>query len=260
MHLGTLDRLFWAASFLAHLVLLFVLCMRRRVRSFPCFTTFIAANIARTVVLYVVFNYGTKASYFYTYWSLAILDVLLQLCVVYEISGIIFRPLGVWAKDVRSGIAWLVGGSIAAAAGLTSLAIPPTRLWMQAAMIKGNFFSAALISELFVGMIVLSVTAGLPWRTHAAAISQGLGVYSVLDILVETGHSYFGLARGSGTYVELSHVRIVVYLMCVIYWIAMLWRDPPPPRELPEQVRKQVFALRTKLEDSLQSFRTGKRE
>jgi hypothetical protein len=259
MHLNGVDFFFWAASFLGHLVLAVVLWTRHRVKEFPFFTALIANNIVRTVVLYLVFRYGTQASYFYTYWSLALLDVAVQLCIIYEIAGAVFRPVGVWARDVRSSVVWLVGGSIALAAGVTSLASPPTRMWLQTVMIKGNFFSAALISELFVCMVALSVTVGLPWKTHVAAVAQGLGVYSVIDILVETAHSYLGVARDTQTYVALSHVRIAVYLVCLTYWIVMLWRDAPQALRIPEEMRTQLFALQGKMECGLRSLRSGRK-
>jgi hypothetical protein len=256
VHLTGIDLLFWAASFLGHIILLSVLLIRRRAKEFPVFTTLITANIARTIVLFLIQEYGTKANYFYTYWSLAVVDVMLQFGVVYEMTSRIFRPLGAWATDIKRGLVVWIAGSIALAAGLTWLASPPTRLWIQTAMIRGNFFSAALLSELFVGMIVLSVTAGLPWKTHVARIAQGLGIYSVFTVLIEAGRTYFGLKRGTHTYDELSRTRIAVYLVCVVYWIIMLWREAPQPREMTEQMRRQLLELQRSVRHQLQSLRS----
>src|SRR5579859_7430430 len=156
MHLTGLDLLFWAAGLGAHVAILCVLLIRRRFRVFPLFTTFILANVGRTLALSLVELFGNKANYFYTYWALAILDTVLQLSVVYEMYSITFRPLGKWARDLRGSFVWLVALSIAVAAGLTWLAAPHARLWMQVVVIKGSFFSSSCMSELFVGMIALS--------------------------------------------------------------------------------------------------------
>jgi hypothetical protein len=260
MHLTGLDLLLWAASFAVHVILLLVLCIRHRVRTFPLFTTFISANILRTIALYLIAHFGTRATYFYTYWYLAIFDVFLQLCVVYELASGIFRPLGVWATDVRRSFAWLGSLSVTVAAALAWLASPPTKLWMQSIMIKGNLFSAALMSELFVCMIALSVTVGLPWKTHITRIAQGLGVYSIIDVLVEAAHSYFGLARDNRTYEHLSHLRIVVYLVCTFFWIVTLWRDAPRPRALSEQMRRDLLALQERVEYRLQNLRSRREQ
>lgn len=260
MHLTGLNLLFWAASFAGHITLLLVLCIRHRVKAFPFFTAFIASNVLRTIALYAIAHSGTKAAYFYTYWYLAILDVSLQLCVVYELASCIFRPLGVWAKDVRHSFIGLGSLSIVVAVALAWIASPPTRLWMQSVMIRGNLFSAALMSELFVGMIALSVTVGLPWKTHVANIAQGLGIYSVIDVLVEAAHSYFGLSRDTRAYDDLSHARIAVYLACTLYWIIMLWREAPSSRKLPAQMHRDLLTLQGKLEYSLQTLRSRSRQ
>jgi hypothetical protein len=243
MHLTGFDLLFWAAGFAAHLILLLVLFIRHRVRTFPVFTLFVTLNVARTVALFLIQQYSTRSVYFYTFWSLAIIDVALQLGVIYEMVSRIFRPDGHWAIDVRRDMfVWAVG-SIAVAAVFASLPTPPTKIWEQVIMIRGNLFSAALLSELFVGMIVLSTQAGLPWKTHVARITQGLGVYSLATIAIEIARTYFGLKSGTTVYDELTRVRMSIYLSCVAYWIVMLWRQAPQTRDMSERMRREVSSL-----------------
>ena len=98
MHLTGLDLFFWAAGFLGNLGLLFVLCYRRRAKEFPFFTSLVALDIARTTLLYCVLHYGTKRSYFYAYWSLAIIDTMLQFGILYEISSRFSAP---WMRGRR---------------------------------------------------------------------------------------------------------------------------------------------------------------
>jgi hypothetical protein len=258
MHLTDLDLLFWTAGFGAHLILFYVLLIRRRYREFPIFSTFIFSNIVRTVALYFVERHGSKASYFYSFWSLGLLDTALQLAVVYEMYFRTFRPLGQWARDIRGALSWLLVAIVAVAAGLTWLAAPPVRLWMQAVVIRSNFFSSVCLSELFVGMIVLSVKSGLPWKSHVARISQGLGVYSGIDLLIETGHSYFGVGRNTQVYAVLSHFRMSAYLVCVAYWIIMLWRNAPEPRKLPDGLRGKLIRLQHLVDSDLDKIRVRK--
>lgn len=255
MHLTGLDLLFWAAGLVAHLVLLSVLLVRRRVKQFPIFTAFILANVLRTAVLYFVGRYGSKSAYFYTFWSFGLLDTLLQLAVIYEMYALTFRPLGVWARDVREAITWLAALTIAVAAGLTWLASPHTHLWVQVVVIRGSFFSSLCMSELFVGMIALSVKAGLPWKTHVARISQGLGLYSTIDVLIEAAHSYFGVIRSVQTYTTLSHARMTAYLICVGYWTLMLWRNAPAARKMPDRLLGHLTRLQSLVDLDLERIR-----
>jgi hypothetical protein len=259
MHLTGIDFFFWAVGFLENLGLLFVLWYRRLVKSFPFFTALATLSVIRTVVLYLVLYYGTKESYFITYWSLAIIDTMLQLGIVYEIAGRVFRPVGVWAHDVRGSFIWMVGLSAIVALGLSWLASPPARTWMQSLVTKGTLFAAALMSELFVLMMALSISARLPWRTHVAKIAQGLGAYSLVSVLIETGHSYFGVGGEVRTFLALSHIRIAAYLTCVAYWAVMLWRAEQPSREMTQQMRERLFTLQRRVEYDLQNLRSRKK-
>ena len=258
MHLNHTDYLFWAAGLLAHIVLLVVIATRHRAKMFPFFTTLIAANIVKTITLYLVVLHGTRYSYRVTYSCLTAIDLVLQLCVVYEVALHVFRPTARWAPDVMRGFVIVVVASITLAAGLTTLAETPATTRLTAVLTRGNFFSSALMSELFAGMILLSVTVGLPWKPHAARIAQGLGFYSLVTILTEAGHNITGIERSSRISGDLNLLRIVTYLVCVMYWIVMLWRDAPAPRELPAQIRSQLVAVQRLLEYDLRRLRTLK--
>jgi hypothetical protein len=259
MHLTGLDFFFWAVSFLANLGLLFVLWYRRLAKSFPFFTALALLCVIRTIVLYFVHKYGSEHSYFVTYWSLAVVDTMLELGIVYEIASRVFRPVGVWAHDVRGSFLWMVGLSVTVALGLSWLASPPAPMWEKSFVTKGTLFAAALISELFVLMMALSISARLPWRTHVAKIAQGLGAYSLVSMLIETGHSYFGVGREVRAFVFLSHIRIAAYITCVGYWAVMLWRAEQPSREMTQEMRERLFTLQRRVEYDLQDLRSRKK-
>jgi hypothetical protein len=258
MHLSGLDLLFWAGGFVGHIVLLFVLLRRGRAAKFPAFSILIGASIARTVGLYAVLHIGTAHQYFLTYWILALVDAALQFAVVYGIAARIFRPLGSWARDVKSSLAALIFVSLLIAAGLTWLASPPTQFWLQTVVIKWNFFSSACMSELFVGMLALSVTAGLPWKTHVSRIALGLGLYSMFAVLIETSHNYFGVEGNDHLYILLSHVRMLVYLGCLCFWALTLWPDEPAPRPLTDAMRAQLSEFQQRLQDDLRRVRSAR--
>ena len=256
MPLTNFDLLLWVAGFLGHLALLLILLLRRRARMFPVFTTLIVLNVTRTIVLFLINREGTKATYFYTFWSFAFADVALQFGVVYELASKVFRPLGEWASDIRTRLAVWVACSIGFALLLTWIPHPQSRFWMQVILLKGSFFSAALMSELFVGMMALSSIAGLSWSSHVAKIAQGLALYSVATLVFETANTSFGLTGNDRIYGQLSRLRMVLYLCCVMYWIVSLWRNAPPARRMPELVRRQVSVISQALDYRLDTLRS----
>ncbi|MGC2164303.1 MAG: hypothetical protein WA634_20580 [Silvibacterium sp.] len=255
MHLTDIDLFYWVAGFIGHLALLLVLWRRHRSREFPIFTAWVASNLARTITLALVAHTENKEFYYYAYWSLAIIDTTLQLGIVYEMYSLTFRPLGQWAADVRSTLVGLLLGSVAIAAVLTGISHPQTRLFVEMLTIRGNLFSSVWMSELFVAMITLAVKVGLPWKTHVANIAQGLGVYSLFGVMIETANSYFGLGGTVQIYNLLSHCRMTLYLGCLVYWIVMLWKDAPDTSEMSRELRLQLIGLRARVERDLETIR-----
>jgi hypothetical protein len=257
MHVKGFDLLLWASSFVGHVVLLIVLIYRRRARVFPAFTSFIAAAVLRTIILFCVQQYGTKAAYFYTYWSLAIVvDVFLQMGVVIEVFLLIFRFRGHVRRDVRPQLLFWTIGSVLGACIVAVLAAPDTQLPVQRWMIRGNLLSSALMSELLAGMVWLAVRYGFPMKTHVARICEGFGVYSLIDVGIEAAHTYFGLRRGDALYIELSHFRIAVYLACLGYWVVTLWRNVTPPPESTDQVRQDLSQIAQFVDADLSAVRS----
>jgi hypothetical protein len=258
MRLTSLDFLFWAVGFLVNTTLLVILWYRRRVTQVPFFTAMISLVVLKTVVLFLVQRFATREPYFYTYWSLSALDMLLQLCVVYELASKVFRPLQVWAPAIRSRSIWFMNVSVAVALCLAWLASPVAQTWERSIVTKGNLFAEALMSELFIAMLVFSMHAGFSWKAHAAAIAQGLGAYSLVTMLVETGHSYFGVGREMPVFITLSHVRMLAYLGCVTYWIFSLSRDEQPARPMSREMMATVMTLQAQMSSDLQNLRSRK--
>jgi hypothetical protein len=250
--LNFFDRFVWAAGLAGHVILLIVLLRRGRARSFPAFTALIACNVLKTVVLFF-FKRDLPGAYPDIYWSLAVLDELLQFLVLFELALHVFRPTGVWARDVWKTFAGMAGASVAVALPLTWMAAPRSSTLFRAFVLRGNFFSAALMSELFVAMLALSVTAGLPWKTHVARIAQGLGGYSLACFALDIASSYLG--NEDRAFVSISHPRILTYLVCEGYWIVTLWQEAPAPRELPETMLTQIYVLQRQVEYDLTRIR-----
>jgi hypothetical protein len=247
MDLAHIGRVFWAASFFGDLALLAVLFYRRRARQFPAFTTLMIFNAVRTIALFFILQRGTAPEYFYTYWCLAVVDTGIQFAVGYEVAAIVFRPMGEWAVDIRNRLLLWFVASLVVAIGLIQLQQPSGPHWFESPILKGSFFSATLLSELFVGMIALSSIAGLNWRSHVARIAEGLAVYSFSNILIETSNTVFGFGGGGQIYNTLQTVRKGLYVICVTYWSITLWRDAPQARRMTKHMEDQVSAIREAL-------------
>ncbi len=259
MHPNSIEFFYWAAGLVGHCVLLAVLFIRHRVAAFPFFTGLIAANIFRTITLYAFYLQGSASAYRVAYTILATLDFVLQLCVTYELASHVFRPTGTWVPDVRNGFRVLAVLSVVLATILVMLPTPPEKTLLKSVLDRTNLFSSALLSELFVGMIAFSVTANLPWKTHVARISQGLGFYSLIGVMISAGYNTVGQVRTLAVSRDLTLVQLTTYLMCLSYWTVTLWREAPAPRELPDEMKMQLFTLQSRVEYDLRKLRALKR-
>lgn len=260
MPLSGLDRLLWAAGLLGHVVLLAVLFSRKRAARFPAFTALIGCNVVRTLLLFEFFRrYGTGDRYLVAYLVTETVDVLLQLAVVYEVASHVFRPLGRWAPDTRRNLPALIWGSLAVALLLTWMTAPTGFRWVVALVVRGTFFSSLLMSELCVGFIVLSVTVGLPWKTHVARIAHGLGAYSIIDVVLGAGRTLFRSGEGAEVHHALTMARKIVYLLCLVYWIVTLWQEAPQPRAVPPEMLEELRALQARVAYDLYTLRNWRK-
>jgi hypothetical protein len=255
LHFNHIDLLLWAAASAGHLALLAVMAIRRRVKTFPVFTFFIAVSVLKSSVLFLIYLHGSRRAYFYTYVGFLILDLTLQLAVAFEMATRVFRPVGAWSREVARNLASLAIASFSLATVLSLLAQPHTQVVAKAAIIRFDLFSAVLVSMLFVGFVAVSARTGLPWRTHVARISQGLAVYAVFDVIIESARTCFGVSTTTDFYRVLSEVRIIVYCACLTYWIITLWQEAPAPRLLDSRMRWQLTALQSRVEQDLASLR-----
>jgi hypothetical protein len=238
-----------AAGFAGHVLLLFVLLLRRLAGRFPWFTAFVCFEVGRSLVLFPAEIHLIPVPYFAFYWALAVVDYFLSLAVIYEIAWSVFRPLGVWARDVRTKLSGWIGAGIAFAVWITYEASPPTRSAYQTLVIKGDFFIGIVMLELFTILMVISSDAGLVWRHHARNIADALAAYSIVIVVVDWAHNYYG--SNPAIYAWLSTARIIAYLMVLVYWIVTLWLPEPPRKCVTPEMRTKIFALRARLASDL---------
>jgi hypothetical protein len=257
MQLSGLDLFFWVAGLTGNVILLLVLWRKHQASHFPFFTTLVALGVVRTLALFLILRHGSKDEYFYTYWTLAIVDAALQFAILFQAASQIFRPMGKWAADVKRSFLWLTVAGTVFAVGLTWLATPETKSIRQVVVVKGGFFTSVLMSELFVGIVVLSVTSGLPMRTHVARIVHGWGVADLAGIIDGGLWSYFGFQRELDWFNRVAHLQASVYLLCLAYWIVTFLKDAPRPRPLPEKLHRQLRHLNQRVDVVLGHLRPG---
>ena len=240
MQLSLLTRVLWAAGFVELAALFLVLVVRRRWRSLPCFTSYIAFQLIETILLYTIHQAGNRTAYFWAYWGSAVIDLSLQISVVFELGRIVLKPRGTWVRDARKMFLLLAAAGTLVAAAVTYGVNPvvPNSLnnWIE----KGNLFAAMLNAQLFAAMAFASTRLGLAWRHHVMGIATGWALWAVVGLFVEAAYSYFG-ANWHG--VVLDQVRIAIYQIATIYWAINLWLPEPEHRKLSAEMQSYLSGL-----------------
>ena len=240
MNLSMLDNVLWAAGFVGHVALFSVLMYRGRWKEIPAFTSYMAFQALLTPVLFAIYRHGSTLWYARVYWSSALLDFLFQIAIVLEIARIVLRPTGTWVRDAKTQ--FFLGGIAAAvlAAVLAWFVSPPAPTILEKWEVRGNLFTSLVICELFVLMGTTANRLGLAWRSHVMALGQGLTAWALIAVLIDGLHSYLGAERDFTT---LEHLRMVVYVVALGYWMIQLWRDEPTRQPISEQLREYILAL-----------------
>ncbi|MGA2349121.1 MAG: hypothetical protein ABSF70_01700 [Terracidiphilus sp.] len=248
MKLSTIDWALWVSGFLGHLALFCILMIRRRWRSFPIFTTYMGFEVAWTMVLYAIYQGGSRIWYARIYWWGALFDFLLQSAVIFEIARIVMRPTGTWVRDAKKQFILWGGAGILLAAALPWLVAPPAASMLGRLEVRGDLFTSLVICELIAVVTRTSKTLGLGWRNHVMALGNAWTAWAVLSILVDGLRSYFGATRYFG---ELDHIQMIASQTVVVYWMVQFWQEEPARQPISPELRSYIEALHQRIKKDL---------
>ena len=239
MKLPFLDTVLWAAGPVLNAALVAVLCLRRRLRTFPVLASWCIFTIASAVALFFIYRQQSHYVYAIAYWLVEGIDALLQIGVVAEVAFIVFRPRGS-AKDNTGRFARLIAiGALIAFAivwWIHPISLTRAGVWE----IRGDLFTSLVVGGTFTLLLFLSQQQGLHWRSHVMSIGYGLMVWAVVTLIIGILHGYWGRYTH---YLGVEHARMAVYLSILCYWIVALWRDEPQKGPLSLEIHDAILQV-----------------
>src|SRR3984885_908719 len=249
MNLTALENILWAAGFIGHAALFLVLLIRRRWRQFPILTYLIAYQLIETIVLFLVFRFGTHQNYVDIYWAAVVVDFLFQLALIFEIARVVLRPTGTWVRDARSSfIVWGLTGT-AFAVGLCLAIKAPLGSTAGIWEIRGDLFTALLDCELFLAMLFASNKLGLEWRNHVMSLAQGLTVWAFVSAVSDLASIFLGWTQ---QYRIVQLFPSFLYIAVLFYWQVAFWRPEAVRAPLSEEMKDYLVALHSRVQYDLQ--------
>ena len=237
--------------------LLLILVVKGRWRAFPFFTLYMGFSVFRDALLYYVYRYVSPDLYASVYWSASIMDVALQVMLVFEMARVVLKPTGTWVRDARKFFLIIGISGALIAVGLSMAVSPGQPHSLQGWTEKGGLFSSLLICELFVSMMLTSTRLGLLWKNHVMGLAQGLTIWMVVGLLIEVAHNYLGPKWHIDS---LDHIRVISYLGANLYWIVIFWSPEPESRTLSPEMQKYLFTLHQQVNFGLSSVSSSKQQ
>jgi len=226
MQLTHWDVVLWISGYVGNICLMTVLLVKRRYKTFPWFTLFMANELIQDPLLALIQHYGSGKQYGYTYWSLDILDSLLLIFVIFELARVVTKTIDEHRGVFRAHELLWVGAALLLMGVMCWILLPSLP---DASPIVALAFKAATASTVIMlgltGYVSLAVFFyGVRFRVHAAAITYGLTAYVLTRMLV-----YVGVVNASSLDFQEKLLRWSkpLYILMLFVWSLMLWLEEP---------------------------------
>lgn len=248
------ENVLWVAGFICNIALLVVLVVKRRVRSFPIFTSFIAYGTIETIALFLISRHGSHNTYFLTFWTFATGDYLLQIGVIFEIALDVLRPTGSWIRDARKDfVLWSVVGLLIAA--VFALAItPPNRTGIELWSVRSSMFTSLLTCEVFLAMSTAANRLGLQWQSHVMALGEGLTVWAVIALMSDIADFGTGWQRSTEIF---DNMRSLAFVGAVLFWIVKFALPERKRAPLSDEMLQYLITLHEQVQHDLETLKRG---
>jgi len=182
MDLGPISATLWHISIAAKILLVAVLVLVGVYRRFPIFFAYAVALAIRSLVLWIISQTGTYATYFYVFWASQAVLAGLGLAVVAEVyrhSLAVFPSLRKWTGPALSialiGLLLMcIWAALTAPANFRSL--------MVAGLIVLERSVWSVQAGLLVVLVLAAAFVGMTFRTPSFGMALGLGLYSATEL------------------------------------------------------------------------------
>src|SRR5712672_3298449 len=208
----------WLAAPILQLGILLSMDRKKLRVDFPHFFNYTILQIVSVVVLFAIYHYGSKYTYFYAYWTSSALGIGLGFAVIYEIFAYSLRPYA-GLRDLGSMLfRWadmllvLISGI---AAGVSASGSDLHRLTLAIASVERTV--RLMQCGLLVFVVMSSSYLGLSLKNFASGIAFGFGIFAASDLIIS---SLWATQAGHSTSVILSLVGSGVYNISVAGWLA----------------------------------------
>jgi hypothetical protein len=230
--LATAQDLCWKISLFLRVFLLGLLFLRRRIRTFPFFTAYLAINISQAWVPSLAgHTWGANSGISYGIaWGSEALVTCARAVAVMELCRLLLANYrGIWS------LAWRMLAACAAFVLLYSSLVSEHR-WNMA-VLSANRALELTIATVIVALFVFMRHYRVAPEPTIRLLAMGFFVYSCVAVI-----NYTVLERWLVSYVAVwNALGVFAYLVCVLLWIWALRKSTPKPTAGPTLIPGSIY-------------------
>jgi hypothetical protein len=242
----TLDTGLSMAGIVWEAAVLIFLVRRQVYKILPVFCTYIAWTFASDIASSLIFNFA-PASYYRYYLVEMTIDSLLQFTVLVELAWSVLRPI----RSSLPRATLYVLAVLIAVAGLVIWPLVaqtvPLKLTAQGALLFHLQETFAILRIVcFLVMASFSQLLSIGWRDRELQVATGLGVYSIVSLVVLLLHSHQQGAHQfefAISYHQLDLAVPISYLGTLSYWVLSFSAKEQKRKEFSPQMQQFLLLM-----------------
>jgi hypothetical protein len=216
MYTLNLDNILWVSGMMAEVAIVALLLYKRVGRTLPFFCAYCVWGLLSDVGGFLTFRYF-HPFYPKIYFGFAVLDAVLQFCVLVELAWSLFKPIRKFLpRQAPIAVAALILVVCAAIWPETSLHGLVGLTPLLGSLVRAQQTASIARILFFLLLAGLSQVLAISWRDRELQVATGLGFYSLCSISVELLHSH---QRDAGSrYHQMDQLVVASYLASLLYW------------------------------------------
>jgi hypothetical protein len=236
----TVDGVLQTVTLVAQAAIAYLMIKKGARRDYPILLTYMFFNLVEDPLAW-----SLQHARFYPkfYFTVTVLDYLLQFLIILEIGRNVLRP----SKRSLPFRLWpIVTGGILVCAIVAATFSPSTQSASNTAVLLRVTLGLAILKLLlFAGMAGFAQFLGITWRSRVLQLASALAFYGAVSLLVQLSSSHLPSTNPSYTahLVRLEQIQWAAYNLTLAFWIWAFSRNEAPRKDFTPQMQEVLVTI-----------------
>ncbi len=239
----TVEGVLWTVTLAAHAALVYLIIRKGSSKDYPILLSYFILNLIEDPLAWTL-QYSRVYPTFY--FTITVLDYVLQFLIILEIGRNVFRPS---KKSLPFRLWPIVTAGILVCAILAATFSPQVQAsgnnGITHVLLRVTLGLAILKLLLFAGMAGFAQFLGIGWKDRVLQLASGLAFYGAVSLMVQLSSSH--LSSGSQGYYEhlrrLAQAQSVAYNLTLVFWIWAFSRNEAPRKDFTPQMQEVLVTI-----------------